>query len=75
MFMLVLFSFTVEIDDDREDSGENLYDQTTHEPIYVNVNNRKLTNPIKVEELRDFIKKAKEAEHNTIELEHAVSVL
>lgn len=72
---MVLFSFTVEIDDDREDSVENLYDQTTHEPIYVNVNNRKLTNPIKVEELRDFIQKAKEAEHNTIELEHAVCVL
>lgn len=39
----------------------------------MNVNNKKLTNPIKVEDLKDFITKAKEAEHNLIELEHAVS--
>ena len=65
--------FIVEIDEHEEEHNMDLYDQTTHEPIYMNVNTKKLTNPIKVEELKEFIKNAKETDPNTIELEHAVS--
>ncbi|KAH3775721.1 hypothetical protein DPMN_177126 [Dreissena polymorpha] len=43
-----------------------------HEPIYVNLNNHSLTNPIPVEKLQAFIKKARETDFDVIKGEHRV---
>ncbi|KAL4236563.1 hypothetical protein ACF0H5_004948 [Mactra antiquata] len=50
---------------------DSIYDKSIkEEPIYVNVNTKTLTNPIKVEDLQAFIIKAKENEHATMKAEH-----
>ncbi|XP_052775337.1 receptor-type tyrosine-protein phosphatase T-like isoform X2 [Mya arenaria] len=61
---------TVEVDEpsEEEDCVDTYGDGK--EPIYVNVNNRKLTNPIPVDKLADFIKKARETGHEVVKGEH-----
>ncbi|XP_052229607.1 receptor-type tyrosine-protein phosphatase alpha-like isoform X2 [Dreissena polymorpha] len=59
----------------EEDEGvvaEDSMDVThyNHEPIYVNLNNHSLTNPIPVEKLQAFIKKARETDFDVIKGEH-----
>lgn len=60
---------------DEEDCVDNIYDKSTHEPIYVNVNTKKLTNPIKVEDLRAFVTKSKDNDYAIARAEHGVSYL
>ena len=66
---LDLACVTVEVDEPSEE--EDCVDSP--EPIYMNVNtSRKLTNPIKVEDLPAFIKKARETGFEVIKAEHGV---
>lgn len=52
---------------------DTIYDKSLkEEPIYVNVNTKKLTNPVKVEDLKEFIAKAKENESAIMKAEHGV---
>ncbi|XP_053394687.1 protein draper-like [Mercenaria mercenaria] len=55
---------------DEEDSVDNIYDKTTHEPIYVNVNTKNLRNPINVDDLHSFINKAKDNDYAIMRAEH-----
>ena len=47
----------------------------TSEPIYVNVNAKKLTNPIQIEDLQKFIEKGKRNDYHIIKKEHGVGIL
>ena len=58
---------------EEEDCADNIYDKTSHEPIYVNVNTKNLQNPIKVDDLQSFINKAKDNDYAIMRAEHGVS--
>ena len=63
--------------DATEEEGEdetNVDDNKTHtqEPIYVNINAKKLTNPIEIKDLHNFIQKGKANDHHIIKREHGV---
>ena len=56
------------------DDGEGEGQTHVTEPIYVNVNAKKLSNPIQVEDLQKFIEKGKKNDFSIIKKEHGVSV-
>lgn len=71
--LLATPSLTEAVEEDEttlDDSNTHFQETHIQEPIYVNVNAKKLTNPIQIEELHKFIQKGKTNDHNIIRKEH-----
>ena len=60
--------------EEQEECFDGRLDQVTKEPIYVNVNSKKLTNPIQVEDLQAFITKARQNDYEIMKADHRVSI-